>query len=227
MISRIARTGLRINVNKSIFIEDTHVSPAPILGYEIFKGKLQVPSESIKGLLELQTPKDTKELQSLLGGLNFIRNFLGLDILQQMNFLSQQMHPFTWNEECDKIFVNIKNRLVAGDLILQFPTQNELMVLTCDASNLGCGGTLLSVKLSDLDMYIDKEVKLHATLKTISEVCLKPTKTSRVETKDKLKIILLAKSALLLAQSPLTTAILQLKISLWSCWKRYHQPRTE
>ena len=137
VISRIARTGLRINVNKSIFVEDTYVNPAPILGFEIYKGKLQVPSKRIKGLLELKAPKDTKELQSFLGGLNFIRNFLGLDILQQMNFLSQQMHPFTWNDECDKIFKNIKDRLVEGDLILQFPTQNELLVLSCDASNLG------------------------------------------------------------------------------------------
>ena len=63
VISRIARTVLRINVNKSIFVEDTYVNPAPILGFEIYKGKLQVPSKRIKGLLELKAPKDTKELQ--------------------------------------------------------------------------------------------------------------------------------------------------------------------
>ena len=104
IVERISHSGLKISAEKSIFFRDTFKDPLPILGFEIFQNKLRVPEKRKLAIKEIQRPKTLKQAQSLLGNLTFIRNFLGVQVLDQMNVLSSKLNPFVWDDESEKAF---------------------------------------------------------------------------------------------------------------------------
>jgi hypothetical protein len=100
--------GLKMNPNKCAF----GVSAREFLGFLVHEGGNEVGKKSMKAIDEVVPPTNLKELQSLLGKINFVRRFI--------SNLSQKVLPFspllklkkdqkfTWGDEQQKAFDEIK-----------------------------------------------------------------------------------------------------------------------
>jgi hypothetical protein len=75
--------GLKMNPNKCAF----GVSAAEFLGFLVHEGGIEVGKKSMKDIDEVVPPTNLKELQSLLGKINFVRRFI--------SNLSQKVLPFS------------------------------------------------------------------------------------------------------------------------------------
>jgi hypothetical protein len=64
--------GLKMNPNKCAF----GVSAGEFLGFLVHEGGIEVGKKSIKAIDEIVPPTNLKELQSLLGKINFVRRFI-------------------------------------------------------------------------------------------------------------------------------------------------------
>jgi hypothetical protein len=97
-----------MNPNKCAF----GVSAGEFLGFLVHKGGIEVDKKSMKAIDEVVPPTNHKELQSLLGKINFVRRFI--------SNLSQRVLPFSpllkikkdqkfvWGDEQQKAFDEIK-----------------------------------------------------------------------------------------------------------------------
>jgi hypothetical protein len=74
--------GLKMNPNKCAF----GVSAGEFLGFLVHEGGIEVVKKSMKAIDEVVPPTNLKELQSLLGKINFVRRFI--------SNLSQKVLPF-------------------------------------------------------------------------------------------------------------------------------------
>jgi hypothetical protein len=100
--------GLKMNPNKCAF----GVSAREFLGFLLHEGGIEVGTKSMKAIDEVVPPTNLKELQSLLGKINFVRRFI--------SNLSQKVLPFSpllrikkdqkfvWGDEQQKAFDEIK-----------------------------------------------------------------------------------------------------------------------
>jgi hypothetical protein len=75
--------GLKMNPNKCAF----GVSAGKFLGFLVHEGGIEVDKKSMKAIDEVVPPTNLKELQSLLGKINFVRRFI--------SNLSQKVLPFS------------------------------------------------------------------------------------------------------------------------------------
>jgi hypothetical protein len=72
-----------VNPNKCAF----GVSAGEFLGFLVHEGGIEVGKKSMKAIDEVVPPTNLKELQSLLGKINFVRRFI--------SNLSQKVLPFS------------------------------------------------------------------------------------------------------------------------------------
>jgi hypothetical protein len=75
--------GFKMNPNKCAF----GVSAEEFLGFLVHEGGIEVRKKSMKAINEVVPPTNLKELQSLLGKINFVRRFI--------SNLSQKVLPFS------------------------------------------------------------------------------------------------------------------------------------
>jgi hypothetical protein len=99
---------LKMNTNKCAY----GVSAGEFLGFLVHEGGIEVGKKSTKAIDEVVPPTNLKELQSLLGKINFMRRFI--------SNLSQKVLPFSpllrikkdqkfvWGDEQQKAFNEIK-----------------------------------------------------------------------------------------------------------------------
>jgi hypothetical protein len=100
--------GLKMNPNKCAF----GVSAGEFLGFLVHKGGIEVGKKSMKAIDEVVPPTNLKELQSLLGKINFVRRFIS-NLLQKVLPFSlllriKKDQKFVWGDEQQKAFDEIK-----------------------------------------------------------------------------------------------------------------------
>jgi hypothetical protein len=116
--------GLKMNPNKCAF----GVSVGEFLGFLVHEGGIEVGKKSMKAIDEVIPPTNLKELQSLLGKINFVRRFI--------SNLSQKVLPFSpllrlkkdqkfvWGDEQQRAFNEIKEYM-KEPLVLVPPQLNK------------------------------------------------------------------------------------------------------
>jgi hypothetical protein len=100
--------GLKMNPNKCAF----GVSAGEFLGFLVHEGGIEVGKKSMKAIDEVVPPTNLKELQSLLGKINFVRRFIS-NLSQKVLSFSPLLklkkdQKFTWGDEQQKAFNKIK-----------------------------------------------------------------------------------------------------------------------
>jgi hypothetical protein len=100
--------GLKMNPNKCAF----GVSAGEFLGFLVHERGIEVGKKSMKAIDEVVPPTNLKELQSLLGKINFVRRFIS-NLLQKVLPFSPLLRikkdqKFVWGNEQQKAFNEIK-----------------------------------------------------------------------------------------------------------------------
>jgi hypothetical protein len=97
-----------MNPNKCAF----GVPAGEFLGFLVHEGGIEVGKKSMKAIDEVVPPTNLKELQSLLGKINFVRRFIS-NLSQKVLSFSPLLRikkdqKFVWGDEQQKAFDEIK-----------------------------------------------------------------------------------------------------------------------
>jgi hypothetical protein len=136
---------LKYNLEKSCFGVDsiTHV------GFISNKDGIKIDPERTRDIVELEAPRSTKKIQSILGVLNFVRNFIP-QFSVKAKFLTDRLEKsaikrdskkFEWSSEDAAAFTELK-RLVLTAPLLSVLDYSQPIHIRCDSSRFGCGAVL-------------------------------------------------------------------------------------
>ena len=75
-----------------------------------------------------------------------------------MTQLTKKEVKFTWSEECEQAFLELKRRLTST-LVLTFPMDGEMFIVYTDASHVGLGCVLM--QCGRVVSYASRKLKTH------------------------------------------------------------------
>lgn len=127
---------IKLSPNKSTFFPDSF----KILGVMITPRSCELALDRVKAqsILDWEKPDSLYTLQSRLYALNYWTKFI--PALAELKFPLQQIirsQIFTWNEEADLAWQRLK-AIIALDIRLTIPEQDEQLLLSTDASKIAC-----------------------------------------------------------------------------------------
>ena len=113
------------------------------LGHRISAEGIQPTTDKVRAIQDAPIPKNTTELKSFLGLVNFYARFLPhlSTVLSPLNRLLKQGVVFRWGTDQNKAFQQVKAMLLSADLLAHFDPSMEV-TLSCDASGVGLGAVL-------------------------------------------------------------------------------------
>src|SRR4051812_44385770 len=138
---RMRKYGLKMNPLKCAF----GVHAGDFLGFVVHKKGIEINQNKTKAILELKAPETKKQLQSLLGKINFLRKFISnlsgkTKIFSPLVKLKNQ-DQFKWEQEHQQEFDQIKAYLTKPPILLP-PNRTKSMKLYIAASGLTIGSML-------------------------------------------------------------------------------------
>ena len=118
VLERTRKYGLKMNPTKCAF----GVSAGQFLGFLVHERGIEVTQRSIDAIKKIQPPEDKKQLQKLIGKVNFIRRFISnlsgrLDPFTPLLWLKTDQE-FTWGAEQQKALDNIKAYLSSPPVLI-------------------------------------------------------------------------------------------------------------
>ena len=133
--------GLKMNPLKCEFF----VQDGDFFGFVVHKKGIEINQNKTKAIMEAKAPSNKKELQSLLGKINFLRRFIS-----NLSGRTQDFSPlhhlkqgkFKWNEEHQEAFNKIKQYLM-NPPILSPPCESKPKRLYISASDVTIGSMLV------------------------------------------------------------------------------------
>lgn len=119
------------------------------LGYSIDEKGLHIPTDRIKAISDVPTPKNVHELKAFLGLVNYYGKFVPnmSTVASPLYTLLRNNVKFVWGDDQQKGFEEIKKILLSNKVLIHYNTDFEL-ILACDASPVGVGA-VLSHRLPD------------------------------------------------------------------------------
>ncbi|KAK2382471.1 hypothetical protein QL285_070004 [Trifolium repens] len=138
---RMRKHGLKMNPLKCAFC----VHAGDFLGFVVHKIGIEINQNKTKAILETKPPSTKKQLQSLLGKINFLRRFIS-NLSGKAQAFSPLLRlkkddPFKWNEEHQKAFDDIKDYLIKPPVLMP-PSRNKAMKLYIAASDKTIGSIM-------------------------------------------------------------------------------------
>jgi hypothetical protein len=96
----LKRYGMKLNPAKCAF----GVSSGKFLGYMVSSKGIEANPEKIRAILEMQSPKTTKQLQQLTGRLAALNRFISRSTDKCLPFFKILSKAFEWSGECEEAF---------------------------------------------------------------------------------------------------------------------------
>ncbi|CAI8592160.1 unnamed protein product [Vicia faba] len=137
---RMREHGLKMNPLKCAFC----VKAGDFLGFVVHKKGIEINQNKTKEILEAKAPMNKKELQSLLGKINFLRRFISNLSGKAQAFsplLRLNKERFEWGQEKQEAFNKIKGYLTKPPILVP-PCSNRSMRLYIAASDRTLGSML-------------------------------------------------------------------------------------
>ena len=148
-LQRMGRLNLKLNLSKCRFCVDLTKETIQVLGFEIGKGKIKIPDKKREFIQQLKSPRNLKDLQSLLGNLTYFRPLFTLNIHRIVNELYGQVRNFSWDQKAENNFQAIKYFL-KQDCAIDQNYGHDVQFLYTDASERALGGALLGLRVADM-----------------------------------------------------------------------------
>ncbi|GJT50520.1 reverse transcriptase domain-containing protein [Tanacetum coccineum] len=117
MLQRCKDAHLVLNWEKCHFM----VKEGIVLGHKVSRARLKVDKDKINVISKLPPPTNIKGVRSFLGDVGFYRHFIKdfLKIARPITKLLEKDTPFEFNDECQKAFNLLKEKLTFG-AVLEF-----------------------------------------------------------------------------------------------------------
>ena len=148
-LHRLNRMDLRISLRKCSFLYNLDKENMNCLGFSVGKGQIKPDPKKVQNILNLPPPSNLKNLQSLLGSLNFIRGATTLrmgHLISELSQLSSSKKEFLWGEESQKCFEAIKDILASEDIGVFAASKNTIKIIYTDASAIAYGGLVFNLQ---------------------------------------------------------------------------------
>ena len=133
-----------------------HTKTIEFLGYILSEKGISMAQDKIQSVLEWETPKSVKDVQSFIRFANFYRRFIK-DFSKLTTPLTNTLKKeisFSWSNTCQEAFKSLKNRFVEAPILHHFDPSLQPIMET-DASDFAIGA-ILSQRFPEDD-------KLHPT----------------------------------------------------------------
>nr|GEU60038.1 reverse transcriptase domain-containing protein [Tanacetum cinerariifolium] len=134
-IMKLLDTGIIYPIVDSPWVSPIHCVPK--------KGGLEYDKVKFNVILKLPPPANIKGIRSFLRHVGFYRRFIKdfSKIVRPLTKLLEKDTPFEFNDECQKAFELLKEKLTCAPVIVS-PNWNILFELMCDASDFAVGAVL-------------------------------------------------------------------------------------
>ncbi|GJV06529.1 reverse transcriptase domain-containing protein [Tanacetum coccineum] len=117
-----------------------------MLGHKMSSAGLKVDKAKIDVILKLPPPTNIKGIRRFLGHADFYQRFIKdfSKIARPLTKLLEKYTPFEFNDECQKAFEILKEKLTCAPVIIS-PNWNLPFKLMCDASDFTVGAVLVPI----------------------------------------------------------------------------------
>ncbi|KAI5338702.1 hypothetical protein L3X38_017974 [Prunus dulcis] len=160
---RMRQQKLKMNPKKCVF----GVQAGNFLGFLVHQRGIEVDRNKAKSIIEALPPRNKKELQSLLGKINFLRIFISNYAGKIQPFSSllrlKQEQTFKWEEQHQQAFQEIKHYL-SNPPVLSPLKRGRPLKLYVSASEVSIGSLLVQ------DNKEGKEQAVYYLSRTLTEV---------------------------------------------------------
>ena len=114
------------------------------MGHVITGAGIQVDPAKVEVVISWQRPRNTTEIHSFLGLVDYYRRFIQnfSSIVALLTRLTRKSVSFQWSEECESSFQDLKNRLTTTPVLTILAGIMGFSVYT-DASGTGMGAVLM------------------------------------------------------------------------------------
>ncbi|GKC23945.1 reverse transcriptase domain-containing protein [Tanacetum coccineum] len=155
MLQRCKDAHLVLNWEKYHFM----VKEGIVLGHKVSSAGLEVDKAKINVISKLPPPTNIKGVRSFLRHVDFYRRFIKdfSKISRPLTKLLEKDTPFEFNDECQKAFELLKEKLTCAPVIIS-PNWNLPFELMCDASDFAVGAVLEPYTEPDIDPDVQADV---------------------------------------------------------------------
>ena len=104
---------MKLNPSKCAF----GVSSGKFLGFMVSQRGIEANLDKIQAILDMEPPKNTKEVQSLTGRVAALNRFVSKATDKCLPFFKILRKAFEWTDECQKAFQDLKVYLTTAPLL--------------------------------------------------------------------------------------------------------------
>ena len=104
---------MKLNPSKCVF----GVTAGKFLGFMVSQRGIEVNSEKVRAILELEPPRTVKAVQSLNGKVAALNRFVSKATDKCLPFFRVLRKSFEWTDECQKAFDDLKKYLSSPPLL--------------------------------------------------------------------------------------------------------------
>ncbi|GKT15287.1 gag-pol polyprotein [Aduncisulcus paluster] len=143
VFNRLNAFGLTLNKEKCTL----GCSKVDYLGWEISEHGQRISESRLQGIKDLERAHSRKDVQVLLGFLNYLRGFVPhySSLMEPIIRLLNKSTVFAWGTEQDRALEAVKEHLLDGKCLAPIKDEGELILYT-DASSIAVGGVLMQVQ---------------------------------------------------------------------------------
>ena len=113
---------MKLNISKCAF----GVYSGKFLGFMVSQRDIEANPDKIKAILEMQPPRTTKEIQRLMGRVAALNRFVSRSTDKCLPFFKILKKAFTWTNECQQAFEQLKKYLMTPPLLSPSKQGEEL-----------------------------------------------------------------------------------------------------
>jgi hypothetical protein len=130
------------------------------LGHVIPQGGIAVNQSKVEAIQNWTRPKNISEVRSSLGLAGYYRRFIRIfsQLALPLTQLTREEVPFEWNEDCEKSFKILKEKLTQAP-VLTIPDPEKKYTVFFDASSKGLSCVLLQER--SVVAYASIQLKTH------------------------------------------------------------------
>ena len=132
------RHNVRVNPDKCV----RGARSLQFLGYIVSRSGIQIDPQRIAPLIEGPVPSNARELQAFLGSVSYHARFVpGFSTLVEPLRVAVRADPFVWTDDLSSLVQEVQRAIASAPALSAFDPSRRT-ILTCDASDVGCGARL-------------------------------------------------------------------------------------